>query len=389
MSLHRIVQWSCASASSQDTVLVTHLTTAHPRKDIRIFHKECIDAAREHKVCLFAEGVDETDRGVNIRGLPRSRSRISRILFSPWLACSRVLRSDATTVHLHDPELLPIALVLKLFGRTVIYDAHEDLPRQIQHKGYIPSWLNRILMPLAEAFENLVASRVHAVVAATPTIADRFTRINRNTVTVNNYPRKDEITPERWEAKRRQVCYVGSLRVERGVMEMLGAVAKTNVRLVLAGDIQSAFRAQCEAHPGWKFIEYRGVVDRPQVANILAMSKVGICCLHPTPAYLTAQATKIYEYMAAGIPVIASDFPLWKKLVEGHGCGICVDPLNEHEIANAIEYLLRNDAEARSMGEKGRAAIEQIYNWERESEKLLGLYRELALLKPALSRQHR
>jgi glycosyltransferase involved in cell wall biosynthesis len=84
--------------------------------------------------------------------------------------------------------------------------------------------------------------------------------------------------------------------------------------------------------------------------------------------------------MALGLPVIASNFPLYRDLVEGNGCGLCVDPLDECAIAAAIDQLITNPAEAEAMGQRGREAARTRYNWDTEAAKLLSLYALLAAM---------
>jgi glycosyltransferase involved in cell wall biosynthesis len=81
--------------------------------------------------------------------------------------------------------------------------------------------------------------------------------------------------------------------------------------------------------------------------------------------------------MSSGIPVIASRFPLWREVVEGNACGLCVDPHSPQEIAEAIDYLARNPAQARRMGENGRQAVLGKYNWKVEESKLMRFYDSL------------
>jgi glycosyltransferase involved in cell wall biosynthesis len=86
--------------------------------------------------------------------------------------------------------------------------------------------------------------------------------------------------------------------------------------------------------------------------------------------------------MSAGIPVIASNFPLWREIIEGNNCGICVDPLNPQEISEAIQYLINHPEAAAEMGKNGSQAVETKYNWEQEAQKLLSLYQELLPTQP-------
>jgi glycosyltransferase involved in cell wall biosynthesis len=129
--------------------------------------------------------------------------------------------------------------------------------------------------------------------------------------------------------------------------------------------------------PGWARVDFHGWADRPAVARILASCRGGLVLFHPEPNHVTAQPNKMFEYMAAGLPVIASDFPLWREIVDGAGCGLLVDPMDPAAIARAMQWIIDHPEEAAEMGRRGRAAVEHTYNWEAESTKLIELYRRL------------
>jgi len=129
--------------------------------------------------------------------------------------------------------------------------------------------------------------------------------------------------------------------------------------------------------PGWQNVETLGYLDRNAVKSTLSRSMRGLVLFHPEPNHVNAQPNKMFEYMSAGIPVIASNFPLWKEIVEGTECGICVDPLNPKEIADAIRWIIEHPVEASRMGENGRKAVEERYNWGIEEKKLLELYNKI------------
>ena len=109
----------------------------------------------------------------------------------------------------------------------------------------------------------------------------------------------------------------------------------------------------------------------------MARSIAGMILFHPEPNHVDAQPNKMFEYMSAGMPVIASNFPLWREIMEGSECGICVDPLNSEEIAKAIQFIIKHPAKAEQMGKNGRRALVDRYNWEMEEKKLLGFYKKV------------
>jgi glycosyltransferase involved in cell wall biosynthesis len=277
---------------------------------------------------------------------------------------------------------LGVGLFLRACGKRVIYDIHEDLPRTVTYKPYIPRRLRTVAAHTIEAFEDLAARGMSGLVAATPTIAERFECLNRQTAIVNNFPILDELAPDagvRWESRDRAVTYIGNISEERGIRELVAAVdllpSGVNVSLELAGRWPTAsLHNELQASPQWRHVRWHGVLDRGGVRELLSRVRVGLVVLHPEPNFICSHPIKLFEYMAAGIPVIASDFPLWRRIIGGSECGLLVDPADPREIAAAIEYLLTHDAEAEAMGRRGRVAVEQRFNWDREKTKLLSLY---------------
>lgn len=364
---------------------IAHLTSAHPRHDIRIFVKECATlAAAGHDVTLIvADGQgEEIHSGVRIHDVgPKSGGRLARMTGTVRRVYEAALALRPDLVHLHDPELIPAALRLKQAGIRVVYDVHEDVPRQVLSKHWIPGvarpWVSRGV----EALESFAARRFDAIVAATPLIRDRFLRLGARAVAVCNYPILAELTHETpWESRRNEVCYLGGISRTRGIAPIVAALPDTHTRLNLAGLwSEPELKAQLQAQPGWARVNDLGVLDRRGVASVLAQSKVGLVTLLPTPSYVESLPIKLFEYMAAGLAVVASDFPLWRDIVEDADCGVLVDPEDPKAIAAAIERLLADDDTARAMGESGRRAVQQKYSWAAEGEALVGLYRELGI----------
>jgi hypothetical protein len=322
---------------------------------------------------------NELSEGVAIVDVGRPMGRFDRMMRGAWRVLESAVALDADIYHFHDPELLLAGLRLKRLGKKVIFDSHEDVPRQIHSKTWIPGVLRGWVADLVERLENFVARRLDAIIAATPHIRDRFLRLNVRSVDINNFPLPHELSsPVPWENRRPQVCYVGGISRARGAMGMVAALEYTGSRLILAGNFMEAgLEETLQGMPGWHRVDYLGFLKRDAIQRVLAESKAGLVVLEPTRAYWDSLPVKMFEYMSAGLPVIASNFPLWKEIVEGNGCGLCIDPANLVGIGKAIDYILNNDSEARRMGENGRRAVLERYHWEREEDKLLKLYREL------------
>ncbi|MFN4219611.1 MAG: glycosyltransferase family 4 protein [bacterium] len=364
---------------------VVHITTVHPVFDTRIFHKEAKTLAQAgYDTTLIAQhNQNETINKINILALPKPRNRFARIFILSWQAFKLAMQKKAHIYHFHDPELLPIGVLLKLFTQAkVIYDVHEDVPQQILTKHWIPVYLRKPISTLFNIIEKLLTKFIDAVVVATEGIAEKFAKFNP--VVVHNYPDL-EMLPNLSKVHKKDskvLVYVGGISRIRGILEIIRALEYldhiNDLRLDLIGKFEPPeLENELQKLPGYKRVRYLGWLQPTEIYNHIKETNAGLVCLHPEPRFIKALPVKLFEYMAAGLPVISSNFPLWKEIVEGNKCGICVDPLNPKDIAQAIEYLLTHPEEAQKMGQNGRLAIEQKYNWKIESQNLLKLYQNL------------
>lgn len=362
---------------------VCHLTSVHPRYDTRIFHKMCCSLAMAgYKVTLVvADGNgDEISNGITILDSGKPRSRLHRMLFKSWQVAAQGLRQGAEVFHFHDPELIPAAIWIRIVGKKVIYDVHENVPESIWDKDYLPKPFAISLSYVMDAFERAASLVMSAVVAATPQIHKRFMR-RKNTRTINNYPVLHEF--ERIELSSacrstREICYLGVITRARGLLELVRALPFCDAKLNLIGSFKDkGFRDLLMRENGWRSVIEHGQLDRDQCAQILSRSAVGIVTFLPKRNHIEARPNKMFEYMAASLPVIASNFPGWSEIIEGNHCGVCVDPADPQQIAAAISKLLSDPKLARTMGRNGFQAVRDKYNWGTEERQLLSLYKEV------------
>jgi glycosyltransferase involved in cell wall biosynthesis len=362
---------------------IVHLTSAHPRYDVRIYIKECKSLAEYFSVSLIVadnKGNEKRDN-IAIYDVGLSSGRKSRILNTTKRVLKKAIELDADIYHLHDPELLLIAKKLKKRGKKVIFDAHEDLPKQILSKPYLKPWQSICLSSLVSLYEKHVCSKLHGIITATPSIRDKFMKINENVVDINNYPLLDEFYFQGidWSSKQRQVCYIGGITKNRGVLQLVEAMTYIKEKaLVLVGRFsQAACKKEAVRSNAYKYVIEKGELSRNEVKEIMVQSMAGLVTFLPLPNHINSQPNKMFEYMSAGIPVIGSNFSLWREIIEGNNCGICVDPNDPKEIAEAIMFMLDNFDRAEEMGRNGRKAIEAKYNWQHETAKLIQFYRDI------------
>ena len=363
---------------------IAHLTSVHPRFDARIFYKMCRSLVdRNYSVNLVvADGKgDEVSEGVNINDAGASRGRFDRIRNAPGRVFAMAVALNADLYHIHDPELIPIGLKLRKLGKRVIFDSHEDVPRQMLGKPYLNRPMRWGVAQALGIYEKRACKQFDGVIAATPFIRDKFLAINPNSIDINNFPLLDELSNSvSWTQKQPVACYVGGISKIRGIVEITRAMeqVKSVARLYLAGKFgETDLQQRVQALPGWQRVDALGFVDRSGVREVLAQSMVGLVTLHPVINHIDALPVKMFEYMSAGIPVIASGFPSWREIIAGNDCGLLVDPLNATQIAEAIDYLVTNPDEAERLGSNGRKAVLERYNWLNEEKKLLGFYEQV------------
>lgn len=366
---------------------VVHVTSVHPATDTRILYKECATLAKAgHEVHLVAPGPvghDEMRLGVQIHYIERGRTRLQRFAVTGARALARGLALRPDVVHLHDPELLLHAPWARLRCDRVIFDMHEDLPKSLRTKHWIARPLRGAVSNAAAAAERLLLNGMEVVYAE-----DSY-RVSRpwlrDHITLHNMPIVATLTRfERIRTAPPSLGYIGSVTAARGcltALEVVGELARRG--LVVAhdcvgevdGPLMAEARRLIERHM-LENVRFHGYQPAEAGYRIIAGTSIGLAILHPEPNYLESYPTKMFEYMAMGIPVIASDFPLYKRVLEETGAGIAVDPLDVAGIADAVQKLLSDTELLARMGRNGREAVARAYSWESEAEKLLRMYGE-------------
>jgi glycosyltransferase involved in cell wall biosynthesis len=367
---------------------VVHLSTLHRALDVRIFYKECRTlAARGHQVHYL---VPDPPPGPldGVRFLPFHRPTLA---FRPGRIGARLAAAfrqaaalAADVYHFHDPELIPVGLALRRRGARVIYDVHEDAPVEALTLHKDRPWHGRLKSWAFGLLESAACRCLDAFVCATPAIARKFP--GRRTITVQNFPLLEEfhVAPSRPYGERPpHLVYAGGITAIRGAREMVRSLevlpSGLGARLLLAGEFSPpALRQEVAQLPGWRHVIYLGQQPRAAAVQLLGQARAGLVLFHPERDHIEAMPNKLFELMAAGLPVVTSDFPLWRGIVAGAGCGLLVDPLDPAAVAEAVRWLLEHPAEAEAMGRRGAAAARSRYHWGSEGRKLLDLYDSLA-----------
>lgn len=362
---------------------VCHLTSVRDSRDLYLFERVCVSLAEAgHEVFLVAKGESREDRDVHVLGMGETpASRVKRMLSFTRALYRRALALDAEVYHIYDPELLPFALALKRKGKRVIFDSREYYSLLLRSKHYLPC--AKIVAWLYERFERYVMRRIDAVVfPAMREGKDPFEGVSRRTVFVANYAMKEELYS--WfrpcEKGAPTACFVGVMTPDRGAENMVLAAEKAGVKLILVGEFQpEAYAEAIRSLPAWWNVDFRGVLDRQQVAEVYQQATMGLCVVPNGGQYNIVDTfnMKVYDYMAMGLPVVLSDSPYARRVMERYEFGVLVDPADIDQIAEAVRYLADHPEEAARMGQNGRRAVAEAFNWETQAGKLLGLYHDL------------
>lgn len=363
---------------------IVHLTSVHQRYDVRIFHKECVSLSQKWETALIVADNkgDEVCQNIKIYDVGKENGRLNRIFKTTHKVYLKALQLDGDIYHFHDPELLPVGKKLAKKGKKVIYDSHEDMPALLTEKEWIPRFLRPLVAKIFAYYERYCIKKFVAVITVTPLMTKRFQKSFSNICQITNFPisSSDFIDNRKWDYS---VCFAGGISKQWMHKNILNAMTKIeNITYRLAGisDSEDYFNKLKEMD-AWKKVEYHGKIPHQKVHNFIQYSTVAIA-LNDYVANVGFKEgslgnTKLFEYMQAGIPVICTDFHQWEQIVKNENCGICVNPHNIDEIKNAIEFLLNNPEQARQMGENGRKAVMEKYNWKTQENKLFSLYGNL------------
>jgi glycosyltransferase involved in cell wall biosynthesis len=373
------------SAGSRPTVC--HVTSVHVPTDSRVLYHECRSLATRYRtvlVCRDDRG-PRTVQGVEIAPLPRTKGRLARVA-----GVRELVRTaegvGADLYHFHDPELLSAMAALgRRSGKPVVYDAHEHYPDAMSQKAWIPAPFRRLASWWADATEARYAPRMAAVVVADAALRERFGRLARTVVELDNFPPLALFPPRTAiPAGPPTMLYVGSVSAVRGFFDMLEVLRRTreavgDARLIVYGrateEVAPRVAAALAAFPDGA-VEMRGPIDYGDVPAALLEAHVGLSLLRPHPKYDKNVSMKVFDYMAAGVAYVASDFAPLRAATGGIG-GSLVPAADVASAADAVIALLADPGVAARTGADGRARVEAGLNWESMEPRLFGLYESL------------
>lgn len=358
---------------------VFHLTSVHARYDNRVLNKQCVSLGQHYDTTLVVsdgQGAEEFN-GVHILDVGKPRNRIYRMLFKTFAVFNLARKEGADVYQIHDPELLPLGFVYILLGKTVIYDIHEDYITSISIKSYLLSWIRKSLATVFGGLEKLLSYRMYRLIAE-----KYYARRYPDALPILNYPAKQALNGiEGFDHNSSVLIYTGNVTPNRGAVvlaELAHELKNFDFKLVGKCNDSIYNKMNVASLDNFELIGLNRYVPFDEItAQYQKGAMAGLALFPVNKHYAEKELTKFFEYMAVGLPIIASNFPVWKELIEGNGIGLCVDVDKPSDIVSTINWLNQNPEEAKEMGLRGKTLVGSILNWETEFGKLLTLYKEI------------
>jgi glycosyltransferase involved in cell wall biosynthesis len=362
--------------------------TSKPSSDVRVFEKECTSLVKAgYEVYLVSPNAkEEIKNGVHIVGVPfQKKGNFARLFLLPKLLYKRALSINADIYHFNDPTSLYYGSKLKRKGKKVIFDSFEDHPTlTLEHKE-LPLFARNLLSRIYSIYEFQQCKKFDGLILCYHWTQERLNNACKNNQLIFNFPIVKLNLPELNDRPgfNSAVCYAGLFSEMWNIENIINALTKLkNVQFNLAGHGSDSIMQKFKRNEGWRRVNYLGQIRREAVYDLVySKSLIGMALLDYIPLCKgnigNLSNNKLFEYMLAGLPVICTDFILWKEVVEKNNCGICLNPRNINEIVNAVKYLSENPIIAKQMGQNGRKIVMEKYNWECEEKKLIEVYQSL------------
>jgi len=363
------------------------LTSVHTPFDTRIYERQAKTFVKAgYELTLVATNIHshQTHNRISIVGIQKPKWRIGRAL--NWLPFIKAaLKTEADIYHFHDPDLLFVGAILKYFTKKpVIYDNHDPYIEAILQREWIPGWLRPAVSRIFGQIEKFLSQTLSAVIVANDSQQARFPQATL----IRNYPDLEpfaQISNESNRAESSYIIHAGTLTEARGVFELVEIarlLAPRQIPLVALGpfanrSLETEIKQSVRQLNLQNLIRFEGRVPFEQIVRGSMGASVGLITFRAVPNHYLIVPTKLFEYMACALPVVASDLPPIRHYVAETDCGLLVPPDQPQAFAEAVEYLLDHPAEARRLGQNGRRAVLARYNWQQEEQKLLSLYQEL------------
>ena len=366
-----------------------HVISGYYRNDPRIFQRQCKSLKEAgYLVCILTNDNEPEEILDDIHIYTTKiyfKSRLQILLFAKYQFYKRALEINADIYQMHSPELLSLGIALKRVGKTVVYDAHEDLPKHIIEKDWLPHLVRKPLSLLVEKYMNKILRKYHAIISPHTHVVENLKKINPNTSLITNFAKvlpSNEKSLNEYLQRDQVICYSGTVYLHSNQITILNALKNlSNVTYNIAGFCSPEYLEVLSKHDSYPKLNYVGRINWSELSEFYAKARLGVVVIDYKMNLGGKKGTyavnKMFEYMEAGLPIICSDYELWQEIVHENKCGICVEPNNVKQMEEAILFLLSNPEEAYRMGLNGRCAVLKKYNWSTQHEVYVSIFKAL------------
>ncbi len=375
-----------------DQTRITIISAVHAWNDTRIFFKEAISLAKKNYTVILIGMSDEKNilyrNGIKVYTLKRKRRHIRWVNWIPIIKI--VLREKSEMIHFHDPELIFVGMILKLCNKKVIFDIHEDFAKQIGDKEWLPKYIRKVFSKVYKHIEKYLPKIFDKIILAEDSYRHNFSKSNNISI-IHNFPRIPSLYKKDYNSSIFKMIYVGDIRIIRGINEYINILEMAlrnslDVQLLIVGsfaekNLELQVKEVIKEKGLVNNIKLFGRIPNEEIYSILMNCEIGLALLHPVQNYLNSYPTKIFEYMSVGLPVLASNFKLWKNIILENECGKCVNPLIINESYEVIRDYYFSEDLRRKHGMNGQIAVRMKYNWGNEEKLLYEAYDNLKLKK--------
>lgn len=370
---------------------ICHITSAHSRYDARIFGRQCKTLVYSgFDVILVCCDGNQNEINNNVEIVSFSDHKLTKKERLKLLFCNRkfisyLLALNADIYQFHDIELIEIGRLLKKKNKKVIFDSHENW------LGYLSSSLPDVFI-IQLVFKFLFIEYYKrflkvfdAVFSVSPNMVDELKCFNSNVYFVSNYPSLNIGSFLPSSLNTNTFIYAGTvydISNQCNIVEALGNVCDSSCSYLVVGKVDVALKKKMLLLDKAQRLKFINWITSNELRSRMSKCLAGVVLLDYVPICCNKEgqlgSNKIFEYMQAGLPVICTDFILWKKMiVDKYKCGICVNPRSVEEIQNAMMYLIEHKKEAKIMGENGRQAVLKEFNWEKTIPDYIDIYNKI------------
>lgn len=365
---------------------VCHIISGYFRTDARVFQRQCKSLVNGgFEVCMLTNDGQpcEIIDGIEIFATDKYwKNRIKVFFFANSQFIKKALEIDADIYQLHSPELIHLGLSLKGKGKIVIYDAHEDLPRHILEKEWIPIFMRKTISRMVEVFMKKSLAKYHEIISPHSHVVKQLKSINNNVTLITNFPiinTLDEVSLDDYLKRDKIMCYTGTVYEYSNQESILDAMLDVpDINYDIAGFIGDSHLERLSTHQVFNRVKFRGRIPWSEMRTFYNKTIIGLVIydykLNLGNKLGSFGTNKLFEYMEAGLPFICTNYMLWEEVVTKHNCGLLVEPGNSDQISNAIKFLLNNPEKAYEMGQNGRKAVITEYNWNTQGKTYIDIY---------------